>query len=61
MHGRLRARIVQPRANHPLPPSIAANDERLLPDMGMNERGVLAYRFFWLKPVAPGTITGGER
>ena len=52
---------MQPRANHPLPPSIAANDERLLPDMGMNERGVSAYRFFWLKPVAPGTITGGER
>jgi hypothetical protein len=46
VHGRLRARIVQPRANHPLPPSIAANDERLLPDMGMNERGVSAYRFF---------------
>ena len=48
----MRARIVQPRVNHPLPPSIAANDEHLLPDIGMNERGASAYRFFWLKPAA---------
>ena len=42
-------------------PPIAAYDQRLLPDIGNDERGASAYRFFSLKARGPGTITGGVR